>query len=83
MKTRIVNIGNSKGVRIPKQLLDKTGLEGEVEIFAREKSLIIQSPKKPRAGWRKAFREMALAGDDRLIDDIPNLSSFDEDEWEW
>ena len=83
MKTRIVRIGNSKGIRIPKQLLDQTGLDGEVEIQVRESSLVIRPGRKPREGWSKAFREMARAGDDRLIDDVPNLSSFDREEWEW
>jgi antitoxin MazE len=83
MKTRIVRIGNSKGVRIPKPLLDQTGLEGEVEIEAQQGSLLIRAARKPRDGWSAAFREMALTGDDRLIDDVPDLSSFDKDEWEW
>jgi antitoxin MazE len=83
MKTRIVPIGNSKGVRIPKALLEQTGLEGEVEIQARQDSLVIRPGRKPRQGWNKAFREMAQAGDDRLVDDVANLSSFDKDEWQW
>jgi len=83
MKTRIVRIGNSKGVRIPKPLLDQTGLEGEVEIQARQDSLVIRPGRKPRDGWSKAFREMARTGDDQLMDDVPNLSSFDREEWEW
>jgi antitoxin MazE len=83
MKTRIVKIGNSKGIRIPKPLLDQAGLEGEVEIQARQDSLVIRRGRKPREGWSKAFREMACAGDDKLMDDVPNLSSFDEAEWEW
>jgi antitoxin MazE len=83
MKTRIVRIGNSKGVRIPKQLLEETGLEGEVDIQARESSLVIRPGRRPREGWSKAFREMASAGDDLLMDDVPDLSSFDREEWEW
>lgn len=83
MKTRIVRIGNSKGVRIPRHLLEETGLEGEVDIQARQSSLVIRPARKPREGWSKAFREMAADGDDQLLDDVPNLSSFDEDEWEW
>jgi antitoxin MazE len=83
MKTRIVRIGNSKGIRIPKLLLEQTGLDGEVEIEAQQNSLLIRSARKPRDGWSKAFREMAVAGDDRIIDEVPNLSSFDKDEWEW
>jgi antitoxin MazE len=83
MKTRIVKIGNSKGIRIPKQLLEQSGLAGEVEIEARQSSLVIRPTRKPREGWSKAFREMTKAGDDQLIDDVPNLSSFDREEWQW
>jgi antitoxin MazE len=83
MKTRIVRIGNSKGVRIPKLLLEQTGLDGEVEIEAQQNSLLIRATRKPREGWSKAFRDMAAAGDDRIIDDVPDLSSFDKDGWEW
>jgi antitoxin MazE len=84
MKTRIVRIGNSKGVRIPKPLLDEAGLGEDVEIEARQHSLVIRSARKPRDGWNKAFREMSQQGDDHLLDDAaPTLSSWDEDKWEW
>lgn len=84
MKTRIVQIGNSKGVRIPKLLLEQTGLDGEVEIRAERNSLVIRPVKRARAGWAAAFREMARRGDDALLDSpLPTLSSWDEDEWEW
>ena len=84
MKTRIVRIGNSRGIRIPKLLLEQSGLEGEVEMNAETGSLLIRSLTKPRAGWAEAFREMAGRGDDTLLDDVPAaLSSWDEDEWEW
>ena len=84
MKTRIVRIGNSQGVRIPKPLLEQTGLRGEVEIVADNGSLVIRPARKPREGWDEAFREMARRGDDALLDDVPpSLSRWDEDEWEW
>jgi antitoxin MazE len=84
MKTRIVRIGNSKGVRIPKPLLDQTGLEGEVEIRAMHDALVIRAANRPRAGWSQVFQKMAEAGDDRLVEDeLASLSSWDEDEWEW
>ncbi len=84
MKTRIVRIGNSRGVRIPKPLLEQTGLRGEVEITAEDGSLVIRAARKPREGWEAAFAEMARRGDDALLDDVPpSLSSWDEDEWEW
>jgi antitoxin MazE len=84
MKTRIVRIGNSQGVRIPKPLIEQAGLSGEVEISVEGNSLIIKSVAKPRAGWASAFAEMAKHGDDALIDDVPPiLNPADEDDWEW
>jgi antitoxin MazE len=84
MKTRIVSIGNSQGIRIPKPLLEQTGLSGEVEISAEDQTLVIRPARRPRAGWAESFREMARRGDDALLDDTPaSLSAWDEDEWEW
>ena len=84
MKTRIVRIGNSRGIRIPKPLLEQTGLHGEVEIRVADNTLIVQSPRKPRAGWAASFQMMAQRGDDVLIDDTgSSLSAWDENEWEW
>jgi len=84
MKTRIVKIGNSQGIRIPKPLLEQTGLRGEVEIQAADNALVIRPARKPRAGWAAAFEEMARRGDDALLDDVPpTLSQWDEDQWEW
>jgi antitoxin MazE len=84
MKTSIVRIGNSQGVRIPKPLLDQTGLRGQVEITARGDGLLIRPARRPREGWADAFRAMAECGDDALLDDAPpSLSAFDESEWDW
>lgn len=84
MKTRIVRIGNSQGIRIPKSLLEQTGLRGEVEIRAEKDSLVIHPVRRPREGWAEAFGEMARRGDDVLLSpDTPPLTTWDEDEWEW
>jgi antitoxin MazE len=78
MKTRIVRIGNSQGIRIPKSLLEQTGLQGEVEILVESDSLVIRRARKPREGWDAAFQEMARRGDDALIDgETPFLSAWD------
>ena len=84
MKSRIVSVGNSKGVRIPKLLLEQTGLVGDVEIEADGDSLVIRPAKKVRAGWEEAAKKMAANGEDELIipDDV-SLTAFDEEEWEW
>ena len=84
MKTRIVPIGNSHGIRIPKLLLEQTGLCGEVEMIAQDDSLVIRPAKRPREGWVAAFQEMARRGDDALLDDASSsLSDWDEDDWGW
>jgi antitoxin MazE len=84
MKTRIVRIGNSQGIRIPKPLLEQTGLRGEVEMIARDDFLIIRPIRRPREGWTAAFQEMASRGDEALLDSAPpSLSNWDEDDWQW
>ena len=84
MKSRVVQIGNSRGIRIPKLLLEQTGLRGEVEISAEGDSLVIRPASRPRAGWAAAFQEMARRGDAAPVDEIgPTLSQWDENEWEW
>jgi antitoxin MazE len=69
MKTRIVQIGNSRGIRIPKQLLEQTGLNGEVEIHATKKGLVITRLAKPRAGWAEDARKLAATDEDQLLDE--------------
>ena len=69
MKTHIVRIGNSQGLRIPKPLLDQSGLHGEVELEAQDQRIIIRSTERLRQGWDQAFHALAEAGDDRLLDD--------------
>jgi antitoxin MazE len=72
VRTCIVRIGNSQGIRIPKPLLEQTGLHGEVDISAEDGSLVIRPVKRPRADWAAAFREMGRRGDDVLLDDMPS-----------
>jgi antitoxin MazE len=84
MKTRIIRIGNSHGIRIPKPFLEQTGLQGEVEIEVQNDTLVVSPTSKPRAGWAAAFQEMARRGDDALLDGGDSLpTSWEEMEWEW
>ena len=82
MKARIIKIGNSHGLRVPKALLEQTGLKGEVELEARNGTLIVRPKRKVREGWEEAAAEMHRRGDDRLLDP-PTPTVFDETEWEW
>jgi antitoxin MazE len=71
-------------IRIPKPLLEQTGLCGEVEMIAQDDSLMIRPASRPREGSTAAFQEMARLGDDALLDNAsPNQSTWDEDDWEW
>jgi antitoxin MazE len=84
MRAHIVKIGNSQGVRIPKALLEESGLQGEVDMSVRDGALLITSAGQPRQGWSEAFRQMAQRGDDELLDgDLATSDSFDAESWEW
>lgn len=82
MKARIVQIGNSRGIRIPKVWLDQLGLGEEVEVAVQKDKLVIRRAHRPRQGWDEAFRSMAERGDDRLLDK-PAATKWDREEWEW
>ena len=82
MIARIVRIGNSQGVRLPKLLLEQAGLGLEVRIHAEPGRIVIEPAAKPRAGWAEAARQMHEHGDDSLLDP-PTPTRFDEEEWEW
>ncbi len=83
MKARIVRIGNSQGIRIPKPLLEQAGLQGDVEISVEGQSLVIKPAHKPREGWEEAFRMMAANGDDALVLPEFPLTTWEKEEWEW
>ena len=82
MKTRLVRIGNSRGVRLPKPLIEQIGLTDEVEIEVRGNTIVIAAHSAPRAGWAEAARKLNAEGGDRLLDP-PTPTHFDETEWEW
>ena len=82
IKTKIIRIGNSQGVRIPRPVIEQAGLREDVEISVEGEQLVIRNARHPRAGWAESFQEMAAAGEDILTDDYP-LTEFDEKEWEW
>ncbi len=84
VKTRIVKIGNSQGIRIPKPIIEQLGFSDEVELEIFSDQLVIRSAHIPRFDWDEQFKAMAKAGDDQLLDDkILSLTEWDEVEWEW
>ncbi len=80
---RVVKIGNSQGIRIPKPLLRQLGIEDEVELRVENGQLCIRPKSQVRAGWAEQFDAMAERGDDRLIGGDWPAPRFDEEEWEW
>ena len=84
MKTRIVRIGNSQGVRIPKLLLERSNLAEEVELQAHDNQITIRSAREPRQGWGSEFQNMAAQGGDGLFDnDSLVQTQWNADEWQW
>ena len=82
MKSRLIRIGNSRGVRLPKPLIEEAGLEEEVEVHVRGGAVVISSRREARKGWAEAARQMREDGHDQLLD--PTTSTrFDEKEWRW
>jgi antitoxin MazE len=82
MKTRLIQIGNSRGVRLPKPLIEEAGLEVEVDIRARKGEIVIRPAGKPRSGWEAAAKRLHELKADTLMDkETP--TSFDTEEWKW
>ena len=82
MKARLIRIGNSRGVRIPRPLIEEAGLQDEVELLIRGDSIVIRRASSPREGWGDAAASMAMREEQPLLDS-PTPTRFDEEEWEW
>jgi antitoxin MazE len=82
IKGRVIKVGNSQGIRIPKLLLEQSGIQENVEIEVRDRQLIISAVPQSRVGWAEAFAAMASNQDDMLLDDVTS-TTWDEEEWEW
>lgn len=82
MKARLVRIGNSRGLRLPKPLIEEAGFKDEVEITLRDGALIVTSAEHPRAGWGAAVKLLLERREAYVIaENTP--TRFEEDEWEW
>jgi len=82
VRSRVVPIGNSGGIRIPKTMLGQAGLCNEVDLEVRDGALIVRSAARPRSGWEAQFQRMAERGDDKPLDPEPVANDWDED-WAW
>jgi antitoxin MazE len=84
MQARIIRIGNSRGIRLPKSVLEECRLGATVDLSVEGGVLVVRPVSAPRSGWDEAFRSMADLGDDTLLDaEAPIGTDWDEQEWEW
>ena len=79
-RTRIVQIGNSKGIRVPKMVLERAQLPDEVELQAEPGRLIVRAARRARAGWAESAKLMRARGEDQLLD-AATSGDFDDNEW--
>jgi antitoxin MazE len=82
MRAKLVSIGNSRGVRLPKPLIEQANLQEDVDIQVRDGTIVISSSKQPREGWAAAAKGQHSRNDDRLIDRYVS-TGFDQKEWNW
>jgi len=83
MRTTLIPIGNSRGVRIPKPFIQQCGLTAQVEMDVQDCTIVIRAPRQPRSGWGPAFARMARAADDTLLDGQPTSTRWGEEDGQW
>ncbi|MBO6794089.1 MAG: AbrB/MazE/SpoVT family DNA-binding domain-containing protein [Balneolaceae bacterium] len=80
MKTKLIKVGNSKGVRIPKPMIEEAGLSDDIELILDDNRIILQSTITPRANWDEGFS----TDSESVGETVPYLSNdWDEEEWTW
>jgi len=82
MKTHLIRVGNSRGVRLPKPLIEEAGLTDAVELRVRDGAIVIAQVARVRSGWAEAARRMRERDEDGLLDSS-TPTRFDEGEWKW
>ena len=79
MEINVINIGNSKGIRLPKAILEQYNISDTLELILEKGKIILKPKSIPRKGWEEAFRQMNDNGDDKLmIDDVFDDEIFEE-----
>jgi antitoxin MazE len=79
MDITVINIGNSKGIRLSKTILEKYNIQDKVELILEKGYIILKPVSEPRKNWEKEFKKMHENGDDKLlIEDVFNDETFEE-----
>lgn len=68
MKVPIIKIGNSKGIRLPKAILEKYKMVDQVELMFEEEQMVLRPIYSSRKNWEASFQEMNEKGEDALLD---------------
>ena len=83
MRIELVRIGNSRGIRIPKPLIEQCGFGDTVELRVEQNRLVITPELSPRQGWKEAFATAGSSAHDVLPLDAMPPNEFDAEEWTW
>ena len=83
MRTELVRIGNSRGIRIPKPIIEQCGFVEKVELRVENHRLIVSPERAPRQGWEEAFRAAGSSAEDELLLEGVGANEFDRKEWQW
>ena len=81
MRIKLIDIGNSKGIRLPKALISQYHLEDEISVEPLDDGLLIKSTSKSRIGWEDAFKNALNTSDLNEWKGFQN--KFDQEEWTW
>jgi len=83
MKTPLVRIGNSQGIRIPKAIIEQCGFRDRLEMTVRGRTLVVAAAQRAREGWEEAFARGVPAGEEETLMPDGLAASWDEAEWRW
>jgi antitoxin MazE len=79
MEISIIKIGNSKGFRLSKTILERYNITDKIELILEKGQIVLRPISEPRKGWDKAFQKMRENGDDKLLmNDVFEDENFDE-----
>jgi antitoxin MazE len=83
MKVKLVRIGNSRGIRIPKSVLEQCGLQETADLQIEKGRLVLVREHRPRQGWDEAFIAAGPSSSDELLLEVLPSSAFDREDWRW
>lgn len=83
MLVELVRIGNSRGIRIPKPMIEQCGFGTRVDLRIERDRLVVAPDHPPRSGWAEAFRAAGSSASDEMPLEASPSNDFDREEWRW